>query len=49
MGSLFLSVVLTALVFLHVPPIWYSAGQGLMILIAVSAGLSQYNARRRAA
>ncbi|WP_448095821.1 ABC transporter permease [Luteibacter yeojuensis] len=35
LGSLFLSVVLTALVFLHVPPIWYSAGEGLMILAAV--------------
>ncbi len=43
LGSLFLSVVLTALVFVHVPPIWYSAGEGLMILIAVAAG------RRRAA
>ncbi|MBE7210556.1 MAG: ABC transporter permease [Gluconacetobacter diazotrophicus] len=38
LGSLFLGVVLTALVFLHVPPIWYSAGEGLMILVAVSAG-----------
>jgi ribose/xylose/arabinose/galactoside ABC-type transport system permease subunit len=47
MGSLFLSVILTALVFMHVPPIWYSAGEGLMILIAVSAGVSQLNARRR--
>jgi ribose/xylose/arabinose/galactoside ABC-type transport system permease subunit len=37
LGSLFLSVVLTALVFLHVPPIWYSAGEGLMILAAVQA------------
>lgn len=35
LGSLFLSVVLTALVFLHVPPIWYSAGEGLMIIAAV--------------
>jgi ribose/xylose/arabinose/galactoside ABC-type transport system permease subunit len=42
LGSLFLSVVLTALVFVHVPPIWYSAGEGLMILVTVSAG-----ARRR--
>lgn len=39
LGSLFLSVVLTALVFLHVPPIWYSAGEGLMILAAVQGGL----------
>ncbi len=38
LGALFLSVVLTALVFVHVPPIWYSAGEGLMILIAVTAG-----------
>ena len=38
LGALFLSVVLTALVFLHVPPIWYSAGEGLMILFAVTAG-----------
>ena len=47
MGSLFLSVVLTALVFLRVPPIWYSAGEGLMILIAVSAGVSQRKAGRQ--
>lgn len=39
LGSLFLSVVLTALVFLHVPAIWYSAGEGLMILATVQAGL----------
>lgn len=39
LGSLFLSVVLTALVFLHVPPIWYSAGEGLLILAAVQSGL----------
>ena len=38
LGSLFLSVVLTALVFVHVPPIWYSAGEGLMILLTVTAG-----------
>ncbi len=38
LGSLFLSVVLTALVFLHVPPIWYSAGEGLMILLTVAGG-----------
>lgn len=38
LGSLFLSVVLTALVFVHVPPIWYSAGEGLMILATVAAG-----------
>ena len=38
LGALFLSVVLTALVFVHVPPIWYSAGEGLMILVAVTAG-----------
>ena len=38
LGSLFLSVVLTALVFVHVPPIWYSAGEGLMILATVTAG-----------
>jgi len=38
LGSLFLSVVLTALVFVHVPPIWYSAGEGLMILVTVAAG-----------
>lgn len=44
LGSLFLSVVLTALVFLRVPPIWYSAGEGLMILAAVQGGL-----RRRSA
>lgn len=39
LGSLFLSVVLTSLVFLHVPAIWYSAGEGLMILATVQAGL----------
>jgi len=38
LGSLFLSVVLTALVFVHVPPIWYSAGEGLMILVTVASG-----------
>ena len=38
LGSLFLSVVLTALVFVRVPPIWYSAGEGLMILVAVAGG-----------
>ena len=38
LGSLFLSVVLTALVFVHVPPIWYSAGEGLMILLTVAGG-----------
>jgi ribose/xylose/arabinose/galactoside ABC-type transport system permease subunit len=38
LASLFLSVVLTALVFLRVPPIWYSAGEGLMILAAVQNG-----------
>ena len=38
LGSVFLSVILTALVFVHVPPIWYSAGEGLMILLAVTAG-----------
>jgi ribose/xylose/arabinose/galactoside ABC-type transport system permease subunit len=45
LGSLFLSVVLTALVFLHVPPIWYSAGEGLMILAAVQAGFGRRGAR----
>ena len=44
LGSLFLSVVLTALVFVHVPPIWYSAGEGLMILVAVAAGRRRPNA-----
>ena len=38
LGALFLSVVLTALVFLRVPPIWYQAGEGVMILIAVTTG-----------
>ncbi len=37
-GSVFLSVVITALVFLQVPAIWYSAGEGLMILAAVTLG-----------
>ena len=41
LGSLFLSVILTALVFVHVPPIWYSAGEGLMILVTVTAGMRQ--------
>lgn len=38
LASLFLSTVLTALVFVQVPPIWYSAGEGLMILVAVRGG-----------
>lgn len=37
-GAVFLSVVITALVFLRVPAIWYSAGEGLMILAAVTIG-----------
>ena len=44
LASLFLSTVLTALVFLQVPPIWYAAGEGLMILVAVRGGT-----RRRSA
>ena len=44
LGALFLSVVLTALVFVHVPPIWYSAGEGLMILATVTAGRRQVRA-----
>jgi len=44
LGSLFLSVVLTALVFLHVPPIWYSAGEGVMILAAVQSGFGRRSA-----
>ena len=46
LASLFLSVVLTALVFLRVPPIWYSAGEGLMILIAVRGGTRRAPAGR---
>ena len=38
LGALFLNVVLTALVFIHIPPIWYSAGEGLMILATVTGG-----------
>ena len=38
-GAIFLSVVNTALVFLHVPAIWYSAGEGLMIVAAVAFGM----------
>lgn len=38
LGALFLSVVLTALVFVRIPPIWYSAGEGLMILATVTGG-----------
>ncbi|UBV44608.1 ABC transporter permease (plasmid) [Deinococcus taeanensis] len=38
LGSTFLSVILTALVFVHVPAIWYLAGEGLMILLAVTSG-----------
>jgi ribose/xylose/arabinose/galactoside ABC-type transport system permease subunit len=48
LGGLFLSVILTALVFLHVPPIWYSAGEGVMILITVTLGMRQ-NASRGSA
>ncbi len=44
-GSIFLSVVITALVFLHVPAIWYSAGEGLMILAAVTLGAKRGAAR----
>jgi ribose/xylose/arabinose/galactoside ABC-type transport system permease subunit len=44
LGGLFLSVILTALVFLHVPPIWYSAGEGAMILITVTLGMRQSGA-----
>jgi ribose/xylose/arabinose/galactoside ABC-type transport system permease subunit len=46
LGGLFLSVILTALVFLHVPPIWYSAGEGAMILITVTLGARQNAAGR---
>ena len=46
LGGLFLSVILTALVFLHVPPIWYSAGEGAMILITVTLGMRQSGAGR---
>jgi ribose/xylose/arabinose/galactoside ABC-type transport system permease subunit len=46
LGGLFLSVILTALVFLHVPPIWYSAGEGAMILITVTLGVRQSGGRR---
>jgi ribose/xylose/arabinose/galactoside ABC-type transport system permease subunit len=46
LGGLFLSVILTALVFLHVPPIWYSAGEGAMILITVTLGVRQNAAGR---
>ena len=50
LGSTFLSVILTALVFLHVPAIWYSAGEGLMILLAVtSASLRRSTGTGRAA
>lgn len=47
LASLFLSVVLTALVFLHIPPIWYSAGEGLMILAAVQNGFGRRSTLRR--
>ncbi|GAB0112943.1 ABC transporter permease [Acidisoma sp. C75] len=46
LGGLFLSVILTALVFLHVPPIWYSAGEGAMILLTVTLGMRQAGAGR---
>lgn len=50
LGSTFLSVILTALVFLHVPAIWYSAGEGLMILLAVtSSSLRRKSATGRTA
>jgi len=35
LGSLFLSLVLTALVFSGVPAIWNTAGEGVLILVAV--------------
>ncbi len=44
LGSVFLSVALTGLVFVQVPPIWYSAGEGLMILVTVAAGSRQARA-----
>jgi ribose/xylose/arabinose/galactoside ABC-type transport system permease subunit len=47
LASLFLSVVLTALVFLRIPPIWYSAGEGLMILAAVQNGFRRRAGRKR--
>jgi ribose/xylose/arabinose/galactoside ABC-type transport system permease subunit len=49
LGGLFLSVILTALVFLHVPPIWYSAGEGAMILITVTLGMRQSGTGRPSA
>jgi ribose/xylose/arabinose/galactoside ABC-type transport system permease subunit len=48
LGGLFLSVILTALVFLHVPPIWYSAGEGAMILLTVTLGMRQRAAGKAA-
>lgn len=48
LGGLFLSVILTALVFLHVPPIWYSAGEGAMILLTVTLGMRQAAAGKAA-
>lgn len=48
LGSLFLSVVLTALVFMHVPAIWYSAGEGLMILATVQSGIRRRRQGRTA-
>lgn len=49
LGSTFLSVVVTSLVFLHVPAIWYSAGEGLMILLAVTSSSLRRQDTRRAA
>ncbi|GGJ76956.1 ABC transporter permease [Deinococcus aquiradiocola] len=49
LGSTFLSVILTALVFLHVPAIWYSAGEGVMILLAVTSSALNRTGRGRAA
>jgi ribose/xylose/arabinose/galactoside ABC-type transport system permease subunit len=34
-GSIFLTLLLTVLVFLHVPAIWDPAGEGILILLAV--------------
>lgn len=46
LGGLFLSVILTGLVFIHVPPIWYSAGEGAMILLTVTLGMRKAAAGR---
>lgn len=46
LGSIFMTLVLTGLIFMRVPAIWNSAGEGVLILVAVMADVFM-NARRK--